>query len=225
MHPVNTSVAESSSESEDDAVEEYQGIDCPLHPSEETEEVTSPESSRTSVGSNNIRRSTRKGRGCNMRQLLEAERTPINSPNPQKKANKTRSNIIVDRALGKTQDKDQFNMNMITVEKVRSFIAGSEMTAEEKQIYSDLNMKVTKSLYFVLSVNLDTVNFARNCLLVYAKRIESQKSSENVAGNESSFIDAFNSFKETRDASVNDSKLDKCDVKRIIAESNNNTKR
>ena len=55
MHPVNTSVAESSSESEDDAVEEYQGIDCPLHPSEETEEVTSPESSMVSVKSNNIR--------------------------------------------------------------------------------------------------------------------------------------------------------------------------
>ena len=55
MHPVNTSVAESSSESEDDAVEEYQGIDCPLHPSEETEKVTSPESSMVSVESNNIR--------------------------------------------------------------------------------------------------------------------------------------------------------------------------
>ena len=80
---MNTSVAESSSESEDDAVEEYQGIDCPLHPSEETEEVTSPESSMVSVKSNNIRRSTRKGRGCNMRQLLEAERTPIKNPNPQ----------------------------------------------------------------------------------------------------------------------------------------------
>ena len=89
-----------------------------------------------------------------MRQLLEAERTPINSPNPQKKANKTRSNIIVDRALGKTQDKDQFNMNVITVEKVRSFIAGSEMTAEEKQIYSDLNMKVTKSLFSVSYTHL-----------------------------------------------------------------------
>ena len=80
---MNTSVAESSSESEDDTVEEYQGIDCPLHPSEETEKVTSPESSMVSVESNNIRRSTQKRRGYNMRQLLEAERIPIKNPNPQ----------------------------------------------------------------------------------------------------------------------------------------------
>ena len=54
-----------------------------------------------------LRRSSRRGRGNRMEQLLEAERSPVNCPNPSSnKSSSKKSTPDLDRALGKIQRKD-----------------------------------------------------------------------------------------------------------------------
>ena len=82
-----------------------------------------------------VRRSSRIGRGNRMEQLLEAERSPVNHPNPSSnKSSSKKSTPDLDRALGKIQRKDMFQRDGITVENINAFIGRGEITTEEKQL-------------------------------------------------------------------------------------------
>ena len=75
-----------------------------------------------------VRRSSRIGRGNRMEQLLEAERSPVNHPNPSSnKSSSKKSTPDLDRALGKVQRKDMFRRDGITVENISAFIASGEI--------------------------------------------------------------------------------------------------
>ena len=63
-----------------------------------------------------------------MEQLLEAERYPVNRPNPSSnKSSSKKSTPDLDRALGKVERKDMFRTDGITVENISAFIDRGEI--------------------------------------------------------------------------------------------------
>ena len=63
-----------------------------------------------------------------MEQLLEAERYPVNRPNPSSnKSSSKKSTPDLDRALGKVQRKDMLRTDGITVENISAFVGRGEI--------------------------------------------------------------------------------------------------